>query len=104
MLWRLCVRSCCGALEVIVSDNFDQNPTVELVSIESDEPDAGLDDEDVPNDIEIVNDFKFKLRAERWDEGDGRTYTITYRVTDACGNWTEASATVTVPHDMRPEE
>jgi hypothetical protein len=86
--------------EVIVTD-FDQNPTIELVSVTSDEEDSGLDDEDVPNDIVIVDDFTFQLRAERWDEGDGRTYTITYRVTDACGNWTEASVTVTVPHDMR---
>jgi predicted extracellular nuclease len=89
---------------VVVSDNFDQNPTVTLVSVESDEPDYGLDDEDVPEDIVIVGDFNFKLRAERWDEGDGRTYTITYRVTDACGNSTEASVTVTVPHDQRKEK
>jgi hypothetical protein len=31
--------------------------------------------------------------------GDGRVYTITYRAIDACGNSTEATATVTVPHD-----
>ena len=50
-------------------------------------------------DIVIVDDQSFELRAERWDEGEGRIYTITYRATDACGNSTEASATVTVPHD-----
>ncbi len=84
---------------VIVSDNFDPNPTVTLLSVVSDEPDAGLDDEDVPIDIVIVDDYTFQLRAERWDEGDGRVYTITYMVTDACGNSTVATATVTVPHD-----
>jgi hypothetical protein len=86
---------------VFATDNFDTSPTVELVSVTSDEPDAGLDDEDVPNDIVIVGDYAFQLRAERWDEGDGRTYTITYQVTDDCGNSTLASATVTVPHDKR---
>jgi hypothetical protein len=84
---------------VVANDGFDSNPAVELVSVTSDEPDEGLDDEDVPNDIVIVGDYAFQLRAERWDEGDGRTYTITYQVTDACGNSTLASATVTVPHD-----
>jgi len=60
-----------------------------------------LDDEDLPNDIVIVDDYTFQLRAERWDEGDGRVYTITYQVTDACGNSTLATVTVTVPHDQR---
>ena len=85
---------------VVAGDNFDANPLVELVSVASDEPDAGLDDEDVPNDIVIVDNYTFRLRAERWDEGDGRVYTITYKVTDACGNSTTATATVTVPHDQ----
>jgi len=54
----------------------------------------------VPNDIVIVNDLTFKLRAERSDSGDGRVYTITYQATDACGNTTLATVTVTVPHDQ----
>ena len=29
----------------------------------------------------------------------GRVYTVTYEATDAAGNSSEASATVTVPHD-----
>jgi hypothetical protein len=49
------------------------------------------------NDIVIVDDTQFLLRAERSALGDGRVYTITYQVTDDCGNTTTASATVTVP-------
>ncbi|MBL7064891.1 MAG: VWA domain-containing protein, partial [Anaerolineae bacterium] len=64
----------------------------------SNEPDNGLGDGDTPDDIVIVGDFTFKLRAERSGTGDGRIYTITYQVTDACGNSTIATATVTVPH------
>ena len=82
---------------VVVSDNFDPNPTVTLVSITSNEPDNGLGDGDTANDIVILDNFHFKLRAERSGIGTGRIYTITYMVTDACGNSTTVSVTVTVP-------
>ena len=84
---------------VVVSDNFDPNPTVELVSVTSNEPDDGLGDGDTANDIVIVDDFHFQLRAERSGNGDGRIYTITYKVTDACGN----SATQSVDGDCPAE-
>ena len=58
-------------------------------------------DGDEPDDIVIVNDFVFKLRAERAGGEEDRVYTITYEVTDFCGNSTLATATVTVPHDYR---
>ncbi len=82
---------------VVASDNFDTNPTIELVSITSNEPDNGLGDGDTADDIMIVDDFHFKLRAERSGQGEGRIYTITYKVTDDCGNETFATVTVTVP-------
>ena len=82
---------------VIVSDNFDLSPAVTLVSVTSNEPDNGYDDGNTINDIVIVDDYHFKLRAERSGSGTGRIYTLTYMVTDSCGNSTTASATVTVP-------
>jgi len=82
---------------VSASDNFDQNPTIELVSVTSNEPDNGLGDGDTANDIVIVDDFTILLRAERSAQGTGRIYTLTYKVTDACGNETYATATVFVP-------
>jgi hypothetical protein len=88
---------------VTASDNFDPDPTVKLLSVTSDEPDNGRDDGTTKNDIVIVNDTTFELRAERSDRGDGRTYTITYEVTDDCGNTARDSATVTVPkHEPAP--
>jgi uncharacterized protein len=87
---------------VVVADNFDPNPTVTLVSVTSNEPDNGLGDGDMPEDIVIVDDYTFWLRAERGGLGTGRVYTITYEATDACGNSTLATATVTVPRDVRP--
>ncbi len=86
---------------VDVSDNFDEDPVIELVSVISSQPDDGLGDGDTPDDIVIVNDFVFKLRAERMGGDEDRIYTIIYTVTDDCGNVTIVTAEVTVPHDMR---
>ncbi len=86
---------------VVVDDNFDPNPTVELVSVVSNEPDNGLGDGNTINDIVIVDDFTFKLRAERAGGGDGRIYTITYRATDACGNEVIDTVEVSVPHNRQ---
>ena len=82
---------------VVVTDNFDPNPQVSLVSVASNEPDNGLGDGDTANDIVVVDDFTVKLRAERAGNGTGRVYTLTYRAVDACGNETFQSVTVTVP-------
>jgi hypothetical protein len=78
------------------SDDRDSSPTIELVSVTSSQADSGLDPKDRPNDIVILDDDTFQLRAERFG-GEARIYTIAYRVTDACGNATLESATVTVP-------
>ncbi|MCB0088352.1 MAG: ExeM/NucH family extracellular endonuclease, partial [Caldilineaceae bacterium] len=85
---------------VNAADNFDQNPIVTFISATSNEPDDGTGNGDQPNDIVVIDDTHFDLRAERAGNGNGRIYTITYQVTDACGNSTQASAQVTVPHDQ----
>jgi predicted extracellular nuclease len=82
---------------VVVSDNFDPSPTVTLVSVTSNEPDNGEDDGNTVDDIVIVGDYEFELRAERSGVGTGRTYTITYEATDSCDNSTTGSAIVSVP-------
>jgi uncharacterized protein len=84
---------------VSASDNSGTAPTVELLSVTSNEPDdaPGGADGDTTNDVVTINSRTFDLRAERNENGSGRVYTIRYRATDACGNSTTASATVTVP-------
>lgn len=76
---------------------------VELVSVESDEPDNGQGDGNTVNDIQDAqlgtDDRQVLLRAERSGGGDGRVYTLTYRVTDGAGNETVAETKVYVPHD-----
>jgi predicted extracellular nuclease len=87
---------------VVVSDNFDLDPTVSLVSITSSEPDEGLGDGDFPEDIVILDDFHFNLRAERSaTEKTGRTYTITYMVMDDCGNTALQTVEVFVPFSRK---
>jgi hypothetical protein len=69
------------------------------MSATSNEPDnaPGGADGNTLDDVVVVNDTTFRLRAERSETGSGRVYTLTYRATDACGNSTEGSATVSVP-------
>jgi hypothetical protein len=81
------------------ADETDPSPVLTLASVTSNEPDSGLSSEDKPNDIVIVDDHTFRLRAERSDSGTGRIYTITYQVTDVCGNVTVASSAVKVPRN-----
>jgi hypothetical protein len=69
------------------------------VSITCNEPDNGLGDGNTLDDIVIIDDFTFMLRAERSGKGSGRTYTITYKATDASGNESMTSVTIEVPHD-----
>ena len=89
---------------ITVADACDPAPSVELLSITSSDPDNGAGDADTPNDIQEANvgtnDREFSVRAERSGNVGGRVYTVTYEATDTIGNSTEASATVTVPHDQ----
>jgi K319-like protein len=78
--------------------------TVSLVSVTSSEPDNGTGDGDTVGDIQGADigtaDTDFQLRAERSGGGPGRVYTIVYKVVDAVGLETTATAFVKVPHDQ----
>lgn len=90
---------------VEVQDDCDDAPQVMLVSIASDEPDQGTGPDDLPRDIQGADigtaDLEFFLRAERAEEGDGRSYTVCYEASDGSGNVTQQCAVVEVPHDRR---
>jgi hypothetical protein len=83
------------------SDNCDA--TVSLASVyisqvTSDEVENGNGDGNTLNDIVIASDCRsVQLRAEREGGANGRVYVITFKVRDASGNSTTATAQVTVP-------
>ncbi|MDQ0920509.1 putative Ig domain-containing protein [Paenibacillus sp. V4I5] len=89
--------------QVYGNDSLSGIDSIVLTSITSNEPDQGTSAEDQPNDIQNAEygtlDSSYILRAERSEQGTGRTYTITYTATDKVGNVTVKMITVTVPHD-----
>jgi hypothetical protein len=85
------------------SDSCDTSLGVSNVVIEkvtSDEAENGPGSGNTTNDIAIATDCKsVQLRAEREGGGDGRVYTITFKVTDASGRVGRATARVVVLHN-----
>ncbi len=86
-----------------VSDGCDGSLGVGSVVIDkvtSDEIENGNGDGNTTNDIVIAANCKsVQLRAERDGGGNGRVYTITFRVTDSSNNTTTKTAKVVVPHN-----
>ena len=84
---------------ITVQDDYDPQPEIKLESITSSEV---LGAGEIRDAQFGTDDRSFSLAATR--EGAnlaGRTYTLTYSATDASGNKSIASTTVTVPHDQR---
>jgi hypothetical protein len=86
-----------------VSDSCDPAPTWTIVSVTSNEPANGLGDGDFSPDWMITGDHTVSLRAERSGTGNGRIYTITVQATDASGNMSVQSLTVSVPKNQKAE-
>jgi hypothetical protein len=83
------------SLTLDVSDDRDPSPACQVSGVTSNEP-AG----DAPDWVIGPGPLQVSLRAERDGGGAGRVYTIEVTCTDAAGNASQASATVTVPHDQ----
>ena len=68
----------------------------------SDELDNGTGDGNTYDDLDFRNDCsQVRVRAERGEDGPGRTYTITVECRDDTGdNASEAETSVFVPHDQ----
>jgi hypothetical protein len=73
-------------------DDYDHMPGIKLESITANEP---LEADDIRDANIGLDDRYLKLRAAS-KSPSGRIYTVTYSATDASGNQTTASATVTV--------
>jgi hypothetical protein len=83
---------------VVATDTCDANPSVQLVSITSNDPLNGDDVQAVGGgQVPFGTDVRsFMLRAERSSSQTDRVYTVTYAAKDASGNPTTASAQVRV--------
>ncbi len=80
------------------SDGCDSSVNLNSVVISKVTSDEG---NSASGDVLIATDCKsVQLRQDRNGNGDGRVYTITFRVRDSWGNTTTATAKVTVPHDQ----
>ncbi len=75
-----------------------------IIDIYSDEPDNSTGDGNTTNDIVIVDNHTFHVRAERKGNGNGRVYGVRFEVTDSSGNTVETTAFVHVPHDQSGRE
>jgi len=73
---------------------------VVIVEVRSDELDDSTGDGSTVDDILISCPNGLQLRAERQGGGDGRVYTVVYRITDESGNSSDVEAVVYVPHDQ----
>ena len=83
---------------ITVKDDYDAEPEIKLESITANEP---LATDDIQDAQFGTDDKQFSLVAKRAGTNQaGRVYTVSYSATDASGNRTTASATVTVPHDQ----
>jgi hypothetical protein len=91
-------------LVVSASDLCDTSVNVDdvvITSATSDEPENSNGDGNTIDDIVFGNDCKsVQLRSERMGGGNGRVYTITFKVADASGNVATATKKVTVPHSQ----
>jgi hypothetical protein len=84
---------------ISVKDDYDPAPKIKLESITPSEL-SGPDD--IRDATLGTDDRQFMLKATRGgDNMAGRVYTVIYSATDASGNQSIATATVTVPHDQR---
>ncbi len=79
--------------------SVDINDVV-IAEVSSDEVEDGPADGSTLNDIVIAADCKtVQLRAERQASGNGRVYTIKFKVTDTSGNTSYATGQVIVPRN-----
>lgn len=76
---------------------------VKITSVSSDEPEIIIGVKgDIANDIVILDAQTVNLRAERNDRGNGRVYTINFKVTDLSGNTAAGFCKIWVVKNLAP--
>jgi hypothetical protein len=86
------------AVYVTVSATDNSGSTTSRITrVTSNEPENGTGDGDTAPDSQITGALTLNLRAERAQNGKGRTYTIYVDTADAAGNVVTRTTTVFVP-------
>jgi len=102
LLWPPDGRMIDVLFQVAANDICDPSPAIVLLDVRSSDPaDTGRVGPSIVGADLGTDDRSISLRAGRFSKGTGRTYTITYRVTDASGNAATAATVVEVPHDRQ---
>lgn len=96
------LADCVESVVDLCEGTLDVNEVGTILSIYSDEPEdaRGGGGGHTLNDIVLVSNSSFMVRAERQGGGNGRVYGITFQVVDASGNITETICFVGVQHDQ----
>jgi hypothetical protein len=87
-------------VSVSATDTCDPNPTCLVTAVASNEPPTGGGSGNTQPDFVITSPLSVDLRAERDGTGSGRIYTLTVKCTDHSNNSSQATTTVSVPHDQ----
>jgi hypothetical protein len=85
---------------VSADDLCSASTTCKIVSVQSNEPVAGIDGGDKAPDWQLTGDLTVNLRAERAGSGDRLVYTLTVQCLDRVGNRSTKDIVVAVPHDQ----
>jgi len=108
MLWPPDHKLVSISIAVVATDVCDAAPKCQIVSVTANEPVLGPGSGNTTPDW-IISDpgpkaspatLGVQLRAERAGGGTGRIYTINVSCSDASGNATPGSTTVSVSHDQ----
>ena len=95
MLWPANNKMVAITVSVDASDAGSSLAGCRIMSVSSNEGGSAHEP-----DVELTGDLTMNLRAERNGNGSGRIYTANVTCTDAVGNTSTGTATVTVPHDQ----
>jgi hypothetical protein len=95
----LTLADCVAAMDAC-DGRIDVDEFGTILSIYSDEPENATGDGNTMDDIVIVDDHSFRLRAERRGGGNGRVYGVTFILSDSVGNEVQETCRFVVPHDQ----
>ncbi|MBI3269397.1 MAG: hypothetical protein HYZ53_10290 [Planctomycetes bacterium] len=84
-------------LTATATDNYDDNPRLEVTVYADEEDEEPTGDRRHSPDAVALASGTLRLRAERKGDGDGRVYLVVLTATDAAGNVGRSCCTVVVP-------